>query len=280
MASFRARTRSLRFIIPMLMAIAVRATGAAAADLAGLMADSGSGAATAAESRPVSIRIAWGGGPARSWRGSIVAVEPAAAPAFSAALAAGHPVDVPIHSTLADGLAVGRVGDIPFALAAPLVDRVVTIGEEEISLAVVRLLELEMTVAEGAAAAALAAVLGAVGADLAGRPTVLLLCGGNIDLTILDRVIDRGLAADGRRWRFSTQVSDRPGGIARLTAAIAAAGASVQEIVHDRGFSGPDVFSTAVAVTVDTADRGHVTRLIERLVAEGFQPTPAAGRAE
>jgi len=210
----------------------------------------------------------------------IVAVEPAAAPAFSAALAAGHPVDVPIHSTLADGLAVGRVGDIPFALAAPLVDRVVTIGEEEISLAVVRLLELEKTVAEGAAAAALAAVLGAAGADLAGRPTVLLLCGGNIDLTILDRVIDRGLAADGRRWRFSTQVSDRPGGIARLTAAIAAAGASVQEIVHDRGFSGPDVFSTAVAVTVDTADRGHVTRLIERLVAEGFQPTPAAGRAE
>jgi len=85
MASFRARTRSLRFIIPMLMAIAVRATGAAAADLAGLMADSGSGAATAAESRPVSIRIAWGGGPARSWRGSIVAVEPAAG---------GAPVDL------------------------------------------------------------------------------------------------------------------------------------------------------------------------------------------
>jgi threonine dehydratase len=209
----------------------------------------------------------------------IVAVEPAAAPALSAALAAGRPVDVPIRPTLADGLAVGRVGAIPFALAAPLVDRVVTIGEEQISLAVVRLLELEKTVAEGAAAAALAAMLGDAGREFAGRRAVLLLCGGNIDLTILDRVIDRGLAADGRRWRFTTQVIDRPGGIARLTAAIAAAGAGVQEIVHDRAFSGPDVFSTAVAVTVDTADREHVARLVARLAAEGFQVAPASGPA-
>jgi threonine dehydratase len=106
--------------------------------------------------------------------------------------------------------------------------------------------------------------------DLRGRKVVLLLCGGNIDLSILDRVIDHGLAADGRRWRFTTQVSDRPGGIAKLTAAIAAAGASVQEIVHDRAFSGPDVFSTSVQVTVETADRDHVAALARRLEAEGF----------
>ena len=207
----------------------------------------------------------------------IVAVEPAAAPAFSAELAAGHPVDVPIRPTLADGLAVGRVGATPFALAAPLVDRVVTIGEDQISLAVVRLLELEKTVAEGAAAAALAAVLGDAGRELAGRRAVLLLCGGNIDLTILDRVIDRGLAADGRRWRFTTHVSDRPGGMSRLTAAIAATGAGVQEIVHDRAFSGPDVFSTAVAVTVDTAGRDHVARIVAQLAADGFCVSPSSG---
>jgi threonine dehydratase len=105
---------------------------------------------------------------------------------------------------------------------------------------------------------------------------VILLCGGNIDLTILDRVIDHGLAADGRRWRFTTQISDRPGGIARLTAAIAAAGASVREVVHDRAFSGPDVFSTAVEVTVETADREHVAALAERLRAEGFAVEPSA----
>jgi threonine dehydratase len=200
----------------------------------------------------------------------LIAVEPTAAPSFGASLAAGRPVQVPIRPTLADGLAVGRVGNLPFALAAPLVDRVVTVGEDALSLAVLRLLELEKTVVEGAAAAALAGLLDEGCRDLRGKRVVLLLCGGNIDLTIIDRLIDHGLATDGRRWRFVTQVSDRPGGMARLTAAIAAAGASVQEIVHDRAFSGADVFSTAVQVTVETADREHAETLFERLRTEGF----------
>ena len=205
---------------------------------------------------------------------TIVAAEPAAAPTFSASLAAGRPVAVPIRPTLADGLAVGRVGDVSFPIAARVVDRLATVGEESLALAVVRLLELEKLVVEGAAASSLAAVLGEAGAACAGRTVVLLLCGGNIDLTILDRVIDHGLAADGRRWRFTTRISDRPGGVARLTAAIAATGASVREIVHDRAFAGPDVFSTGVEVTVETADRGHVAALVERLEAEGFVVTP------
>jgi threonine dehydratase len=206
---------------------------------------------------------------------TIVAAEPAAAPTFSASLAAGRPVAVPIRPTLADGLAVGRVGDVSFPIAARVVDRVATVGEESLAVAVVRLLELEKLVVEGAAASALAAVLGEAGAELAGRTVVLLLCGGNIDLTILDRVIDHGLVADGRRWRFTTRISDRPGGIARLTAAIAATGASVREIVHDRAFAGPDVFSTGVEVTVETADGEHVAALVERLEAEGLVVTPA-----
>ncbi len=200
----------------------------------------------------------------------IVAVETAAAPSFSASLAAGRPTQVPIHPTLADGLAVGRVGEVSFPLAAPLVDQVVTVDEAELSLAVLRLLELEKTVVEGAAASALAALLGGRCPELAGRSTVLLLCGGNIDLTILDRVIDHGLVVDGRRWRFTARISDRPGGIARLTAAIAAGGASVREIVHDRTFSGADVFSTGVEVTVETAGHDHVATLAESLRADGF----------
>ena len=224
---------------------------------AGLLA----GVATAAKSLRPGIRI--------------VAVEPTAAGSLSASLAAGRPVQVPTRPTLADGLAVGRVGALPFAIAAPLVDRVVTVDEEAISLAVLRLLELEKTVVEGAGAAALAAILGDAGAELAGRTVVLLLCGGNIDLTILDRVIKHGLAADGRLWRFTTQVTDRPGGMAKLTAAIAAAGASVQEIVHDRAFSGPDVFVTSVEVTVETSDRDHVVALYDRLRAEGFSVVPS-----
>ena len=205
----------------------------------------------------------------------IVAVETAAAPSFSASLAAGRPTQVPIHPTLADGLAVGRVGEVSFPLAAPLVDQVVTVDEAELSLAVLRLLELEKTVVEGAAASALAALLGGRCPELAGRSTVLLLCGGNIDLTILDRVIDHGLVVDGRRWRFTARISDRPGGIARLTAAIAAGGASVREIVHDRTFSGADVFSTGVEVTVETAGHDHVATLARALEADGFAVTSA-----
>ena len=205
----------------------------------------------------------------------VIAVETAAAPSFSASLAAGRPVAVPIRPTLADGLAVGRVGDVSFPLAAAAVDRVVTVGEDALALAVVRLLELEKTVVEGAGAAALAALLGDRCPELVGRRVVLLLCGGNIDLTILDRVIDHGLAADGRRWRFTTRISDRPGGMARLAAAIAAAGASVREIVHDRAFSGPDVFSIAVEVTVETSDRDHAAALCGRLRDEGFAVEPA-----
>ena len=205
----------------------------------------------------------------------VIAVQPTAAGSLSASLAAGKPVQVPTRPTLADGLAVGQVGALPFSIAAPLVDRVVTVGEESISLGVLRLLELEKTVVEGAGATPLAAIMGDLGAELAGRKVVLLLCGGNIDLTILDRVIRHGLMADGRLWRFTTQVTDRPGGIAKLTAAIAAAGASVQEIVHDRAFSGPDVFVTSVEVTVETSDRNHVVAIYEQLRAAGFSIVPS-----
>ncbi|MBM3956253.1 MAG: threonine ammonia-lyase [Planctomycetes bacterium] len=219
---------------------------------AGLLA----GVATVAKALAPSIRI--------------VAVEPAAAPSLSASLAAGRPVAVPVRPTLADGLAVGRVGDVAFPIAAPLIDHVVTVGEEALALAVLRLAELEKLVVEGAGAAALAALLAEGCPDVRGRRVVLLLCGGNIDLSILGRVIDHGLAADGRLWRFTTRVTDRPGGIARLATVIAEAGASVLEIAHDRTFSGPDVFSVRVAVTVETADRAQIDALAAALAAAGF----------
>ena len=207
---------------------------------------------------------------------SVIAVEPAAAGSFSASLAAGRPVQVPLRPTLADGLAVGEVGEVSFPLAAPLVDRVVTVDEQALALAVLRLSELEKTVVEGAAASALAAILGDDLADLRGKRVVLLLCGGNIDMTTLGRVIDHGLAVDGRLWRFRTRLVDRPGGIARLTATIAAAGAGVVEIVHDRTFSGADVFSVTVEVTVQTADHAQVASLRERLRGDGFELLPTA----
>ena len=198
----------------------------------------------------------------------IIGVEPERAATFSAALAAGRPVTTQPIATLADGLAVGTVGDLAFATAAPLVDRVVTVSEAELALAILRLLEVEKAVVEGAGAAPLAALLAGKLPELAGRVVALPLCGGNIDPLVLRRVIEHGLAADGRLCRFTATISDRPGGLARLTRVVAEEGASVQDVRHERAFAGPDVTSVDVALVVETQDRAHAERLEARLREE------------
>ena len=100
---------------------------------------------------------------------------------------------------------------------------------------------------------------------------VLVLCGGNIDLTILDRVIEIGLVADGRLSRFTVSISDRPGGLARLAEVIASTGASVKEIVHDRAFSGPDLSEVRVVCVVETTGHPHVVQL-HRALADAEAP--------
>jgi threonine dehydratase len=205
----------------------------------------------------------------------ILGVEADQAASYTAALAAGRPVDTLVGPTLADGLAVGRVGDLPFAIARERVDRVVTVSEEELSLAVLRLVELEKSVVEGAGAAALAACMAGKLPEVAGRRTVLLLSGGNIDPVILGRVIDRGLVVDGRVCRFTTVISDRPGGLARLAQLIAQTGASIKDIAHDRAFSGADVTAVNVLCTVETCDREHIQRLFDLLEREHISVLPA-----
>ncbi len=206
----------------------------------------------------------------------IVGVEPARAAGFTAALAAGHPERIVLGPTLADGLAVGKVGELAFATAAPRLDQVVTVSEEELALAMLRLVELEKSVVEGAGAAPLAAAMSHRLPELRSRRTVLILSGGNVDPLILSRVIEKGLVADGRLCRFTAVVSDRPGGLARLAQCIADCGASIQEIGHDRAFSGPDVAAAHVLCTVETADRAHIERLFHALRSSGIQILPLA----
>ena len=104
-----------------------------------------------------------------------------------------------------------------------------------------------------------------------GKRVVLALCGGNIDLTMLDRVIEVGLVADGRLTRFTVSIVDRPGGLARLAEVIAGAGASIKEIVHDRAFSGPDLSAVRVVCVVETTGHDHVEELHAALAAAGVQ---------
>jgi len=200
----------------------------------------------------------------------VIGVEPEHAACLTAALAAGQPVMVGLSPTLADGLAVPQVGTEPFKVLPRVIDRLVTVNEASIALAILRLIELEKSVVEGAGAAPLAAFLAGKLDDLKGRKVVLVLCGGNIDITMLDRVIEVGLVADGRRSRFTVTISDRPGGLARLAEVIAAAGASIQEIVHDRAFSGPDLSAVRVVCVVETTGHPHVQELHAALAAAGI----------
>jgi len=201
----------------------------------------------------------------------IIGVESVATASFTAALRAGLPVNIPPRPTLADGLAVFKVGSNAFSLARRRVDKVVRVSEDAIALAILRLVELEKTVVEGAAAAPLAALMGGRLPGLAGKKVVLVVSGGNIDPTILSRLIEKGLVADGRMSRFTVVISDRPGGLATLTRTIADGGASIRDIQHDRAFSGSDVSAANAVCTVETRDRRHLLSLRARLKRAGYR---------
>jgi threonine dehydratase len=200
----------------------------------------------------------------------VVGVEPERAASYTAALQAGRPVLVEMKPTLADGLSVPKVGANAFELARRFVDRTVLVGEHDLARAVLSLMELEKAVVEGAGAAGLAACFAGLVPELKGKKVVLPLCGGNIDLNTLDRVIERGLASDGRLCRFTATISDRPGGLARFAGLIAEAGASIIDIAHDRAFADDDITTVTVHCVVETRDASHIADLHARLAREGF----------
>ncbi|QDU34445.1 L-threonine dehydratase catabolic TdcB [Poriferisphaera corsica] len=195
----------------------------------------------------------------------VIGVEPINACCYMDALNAGKPVKIAAKPTLADGLAVHTVGDNAFELARDLIDKVVTVTESEIALAILRLVEREKSVVEGSGAASLAACIAGKLPELEGKKVVLALCGGNIDPSILSRIIEVGLAADGRIIRFTARISDRPGGLAEFAKVIAKAGASIKDITHDRTFAGPDVSAVHVQCKIETSSHEHIERVYQSL---------------
>jgi threonine dehydratase len=200
----------------------------------------------------------------------VIGVETLRSASFTAALECGTPTATKVGATLADGLAVPCVGSRAFELARKVVDRTVRVDEEAVALAILRLVELEKGVVEGAGATPLAALLAGELPDLEGKKVVLCLCGGNIDPTVLGRVIEHGLAVDGRLARFTAVISDRPGGLAHLTGALAEAGASIKQIVHERAFASADVSSVEVQCIIETRDRAHLEAVLARLQELGM----------
>ena len=208
----------------------------------------------------------------------IYGAEPENCPSLVQALAAGRPVTVPAFPTLADGLMVPRVGTNAFAIASKLVDEVVLVKESYIALAMLRLLECEKVLIEGGGAAGLAVLLAGSLPQLKGKRVLVPLCGGNVDTPVLGRVLERGLAADGRLIKFEARVSDRPGGIAALTAVLAEAGVSVKEIFHERAWVAEDAYAVTIKIVVETPTAAGGDNMFAMLKAKGYSVNPLVAK--
>ena len=200
----------------------------------------------------------------------IIGVQAEAVPSMKAALEKGKPVRVPPAMTIADGIAVRSVGETPFALVKRYVDEVVTVSEGEIANAVLLLLEIEKTVAEGAAAVPLAALINKK-IGLANGNVGVIISGGNIDMNLISRIIEKGLIQDGRLSRFSVVIPDRPGALARLAQRIAELGANILQIGQTRGFGQVAINETEVELILETTGPNHIERLREGLQKDGFR---------
>lgn len=199
----------------------------------------------------------------------VVGVESVAVPKMQAAIAAGHPVTVEPGRTIADGIAVRRVGDLTYPMIRKYVDEIVTCDDEEISNAILLLLEREKTVAEGAGAIALAAAVHKK-TRIQGKRTAMLICGGNIDVNLISRIIERGLVKDGRLVRLSVTVTDRPGALAKLTEIVARQRANVVEIHHNRAFIKSALGDTMVELVLETRGPEHIEDICRELESKGY----------
>ncbi|MEV7229408.1 MULTISPECIES: threonine ammonia-lyase [Polymorphospora] len=198
----------------------------------------------------------------------VVGVQARGAAAYPPSLLAGGPVRLSHYATIADGIAVGRPGDLTFAHVSKLVDDIVTVSEEDISRALLMLLERGKQVVEPAGAAGVAALL--AGTATVGSPVVAVLSGGNIDPLLLLRVIEHGLAAAGRFLRFTVRCVDRPGQLASLLSQIAEQRANVVDVVHLRQNPLLRLGEVEVALSVETRGADHSERLVAALRGSGY----------
>ena len=199
----------------------------------------------------------------------VIGVEPEKLPSMLRAHETGAPVTIAAEATIADGLAVCRAGELTLPLVSHYVDEIVTVDDEEIANAILVLLEKEKTLAEGAGAAALAAVLQSK-TNLGHRRTVVLVSGGNIDVTLLAKIIERGLVKDGRLLRIRVNLHDRPGALLDLIQILARERANIVEIIHNRAYYGVSLGETVVDVTLETRGSGHIAAIRHALGEAGF----------
>ena len=198
----------------------------------------------------------------------VIGVQAAGAAAYPGSLAAGKPISLDSMSTMADGIAVARPGDVPFELIRELVDDIVTVSEDSLSKALLHLLERLKLVVEPAGAAGVGALLDRPTAYE--TPLVAVLSGGNVDPLVLLRVLRHGLAAAGRYLSFRMRIPDRPGALANLLAELAAVDANVLDVVHERTGARLHVDEVEVALQVETRGAEHCEAVLTRLRSHGY----------
>jgi len=199
----------------------------------------------------------------------VIGVQPARLPSMKVAIAEGKPVTLSPAATIADGIAVRRAGDRTLRLVQKYVDEIVTVDEEEIANAILLLLEREKTLAEGAGAASIAALINRK-TSLSGNKVAVLVCGGNIDVSLLSRIMERGLVKDGRLVRLRVHLPDYPGALHRLTGILAQHRANIVETAYDRAYYGVNLGDTAIDITMETRGPDHIAELLSALSASGY----------
>jgi threonine dehydratase len=199
----------------------------------------------------------------------LVGVQAEDAAAYPGSLAHGAPVPLSSMKTMADGIAVGRPGDLTFAAVRDHVDEIVTVSEDSLSRALLALIERAKLIVEPAGAAAVAALLD--DPTKYGAPTVALLSGGNIDPLLLGKVIRHGMAAAGRYLNLQVCIPDVPGGLATLLGEVSAVGANVLEVMHERISPSLHLDEVEVHLQLETRGEPHAERVLSRLRERGYR---------
>lgn len=199
----------------------------------------------------------------------VIGVQASTVPSMFVSQRSGMITTVRDGPTIADGIHVLTPGDLTFRLVREYVDDIVTVSEDEIAAAIVALLEGRKTLAEGAGATTVAAYLfGKVDTSL---KTVVVVSGGNVDITTLSRIITKGLQKTGRIVQFRTKLTDKAGNLAQLLSCIAESGANVLDITHEREDAKTEVNSCVVTMTLETRDAAHVQKIREDLIRRGYR---------
>ena len=200
----------------------------------------------------------------------VYGVQADGAPSMLRSIADGKIEALDEVSTIADGIAVKEPGDLTFALCQKYVDGIVSVSEDEIAAAILTLIEQQKLIAEGAGAVSVAAAMFNK-VDLKGKKVCCLVSGGNIDVTILSRVIKRGLLKSGRTFSMTVELLDKPGQLQDVAAAIAAEGGNVISVHHERASEGSDINGCYLRLVMETRNFEHIEAIKNALIARGYK---------